>query len=97
MSGGSFNYLSYKDIDDLWYGAGPEWDWMLDELDKLCPEAAVNMRKIKTDHDEFIKQNQSLWNDLQPVLHAVEWWRSNDWGKDQVDEAIQTYHERKTG
>jgi hypothetical protein len=91
MSGGSFNYLCSRDLEDILYGVGEEWDSMLHELDSLCPEAASEMRKIRTDAETFVKEHDNRWNKLTRVLHAVEWWRSNDYGKDQVDKAIKEY------
>ena len=91
MSGGSFNYLFTKDIFDIAAGVGEEWDWMLKELDDLCPEASQDMRKIKLSTEEFVKKNEPAWSKLQDLLHAVEYWRSNDYGKDQVDKAVERY------
>lgn len=92
MSGGSFNYLCRKDIYDLASsGYGDDWDNMLAELDDLCPEAAAEMRKIRASTDEFVKEHNTRWEKLAPLLHDIEWWRSNDYGKDQVDEAIEEY------
>lgn len=94
MSGGSFNYLCSKDIHDIARGVGEEWDWMLDELDCLAPEIAADMRLIREHSVKFVMDNESRWAKLQPVLHAIEWWRSMDWSKDQVDEAITKYKEQ---
>lgn len=92
MSGGSFNYLYSKDLDDLMYsGYGEHWDDMLAELDELSPKAAAEMRHIRESSDDFVRLHEQRWQRLQSVLHAVEWWRSNDWSKDQVDEVIRKY------
>lgn len=91
MSGGSFNYLCIKDIHDIAHGVGEEWDWMLNELDELAPDIAKDMRLIRHYTDEFVKLHDARWKKLQPVLHAIEWWRSGDWGINQVDEAIKNY------
>lgn len=68
-----------------------EWDWMLAELDELCPEAAIDMREIRKSTNEFVAEHEASWIRLQDLLHDIEWWRSNDYGKDQVDEAILKY------
>lgn len=35
--------------------------------------------------DAHVRASASV---LQPVWHAVEWWDSNDWGPDQVRQAL---------
>lgn len=81
----------------MYYGFGEEWDRMLEELDELCPEAAAEMREIHLSSVEFREKHDSRWSKLQDVLHAVEWWRSFDWGKDQVDEVIARYRSNLNG
>lgn len=96
MSGGSFNYLCRKDLSDLVGGTvGEEWDHMLDELDEICPKAAEEMRKIRQDTKTFREMHEDRWCNLQGLLHSIEWWRSNDYGEDQVDEAIEIYLEKE--
>lgn len=93
MNDGSFNYLHSKELDDLLYsGFGGDWDAMLDKLDELCPEAAVEMRQIRLESQKFVEKHEARWSALQPLLHSIEWWRSGDYGKDQVDQAVVEYH-----
>lgn len=92
MSGGSFNYLCNKDIHDIARGVGVEWDDMLLELDSLCPKAAADMREIREHSVVFVMEHEQRWNKLTGLLFAIEWWRSGDYGRDQVTEAIEDYN-----
>ena len=85
MSGGSYNYL-YLQGDN---GVEP---WVLtamaDRLDRLGEKEAAEITRsfLPPSDDHPIRQ---LW-------HAVEWRDSNDWGDDQLQEAINKYKREAT-
>lgn len=88
MSGGRFNYVSVRDID----GPGEEHDNIVDALseyqgaDEVVAEAYRVLEKWRDVVD--------AWARLSPVLKAVEWHQSGDWGDDDVRRAIEAYRSR---
>lgn len=93
MSGGAFDYLCYKELEHFvsWQIDSEIVESMARELDLLCPEIAKELRDLKEEAESFRDTWEVRWKKLVPVLKAVEWWCSNDWGKSQVDEAIAKY------
>lgn len=92
MSGGSYDYIAYKDPDDLFdhermiehmadrlAGLGYAEDAAREthELLLLLRQARI---RLKTRHDR-----------LSPVWHAVEWWDSQDSGERAVIDALAEY------
>lgn len=96
MSGGSFNYLCHKDIDDIAHGVGEEWDWMLRELKAIdASDIAVEMEVIRLGTNKFTSEHAVRWDRLRPVLKAIEWFRSSDWGFEPVLEQIKIWREKQ--
>jgi len=94
MSGGSYNYLCMKELSDFFYhGFGEEWEWMLDRLENLSPQAREEMESIQSSVREFEKKYEKRWNVLQPLLKAVEWKDSGDWGDEQLSVALKKFSE----
>ena len=86
MSGGSFNYLYCADYGDI--GQRLEaLSQMADELDEICPEAAAATREL-ADHVCSVEPKISA---LSNLWFEVEWWRSGDHGRDQVEAAVVKY------
>lgn len=91
MSGGSYSYLCYKEF--------PEICEYKDELQKVehflivhgCADIAADCRRLI----EYIQSAEIRINvlkeQLNPVLHAVEWYESADIGKESLHEAIENY------
>ncbi|SKM81958.1 Uncharacterised protein [Mycobacteroides abscessus subsp. massiliense] len=93
MSGGSFDYLYCKDLDDV-LGAMGSLHEMADTLDASFPgsRAARDTRALV---DRF-NQLHADWEaaplkDLRSVWHAVEWWKSCDWSRDRAQKAVDEY------
>lgn len=84
MSGGSFDYLYLK--DDL-----PKYalEQMADELDALAAEGVPGAAEAAAETRRYIAPEHAV--PIRDVWHAVEWWRSSDWGKDDVLEALGEY------
>lgn len=91
MSGGSFNYLCHA------YDFGDRRG-DIEEMAKAIAEykhpyasvLARDTRKVVA----FLKAADTLAERLREVWHDVEWHHSNDYGEDQVLQAIQEYRER---
>lgn len=97
MSGGSWNYLYSKEIDDfMQYSNIETLEEMADYLNQNGYEdVAKDTRRLV----EYIKSAkirvETLFEMLSPVFKAVEWYCSADWGKDKVDKAIEEYRNGK--
>lgn len=95
MSGGSFNYLCYKDTEDL-FNRISDLEDMRESLIKYGYEdiAKDTQRLI-----EYIKSAEcvigTLKDMLEPVFHAVEWKESGDWGKDDMIEVLEKYRKKE--
>lgn len=93
MSGGSLNYLCYKEINDLF-----TWNSVLDMetvehllIQKGYIDIARDVRRLI----EYIKTAENrvgvLFENLKDVFHAVEWYESADIGEDSLQKALEKY------
>lgn len=93
MSGGSYDYLCFKDTDDL-FNFRHQLHNMRDRLtDMGYMDAAKETESILLILDQVEVRLQARLDRLSPIWHAVEWYDSNDWGKESVEEAIKKYRE----
>lgn len=96
MSGGSFNYLCYREADDL-INSQDDLESMRNALIKYGYEdiAKDTQRLI-----EYIKSArctiETLGNMLEPVFHAVEWYESGDYGKDTMIKVLEKYRRKES-
>lgn len=95
MSGGSYNYASdVSDLDDV-VSKRFDLDAMCDRLygrsDVEMEDAAADLEGLLTYVDRVIKRVEARLRRLQPVLHAVEWHDSGDWGIERVHAALAIY------
>lgn len=84
MSGGSFEYLVYQD--------NPRGDLvvrMAEELDALAAEGVEGAAEAAARTREYLQPEQD--EPVREVWRAVEWWRSCDWGRDQVEDALRDF------
>lgn len=101
MSGGSFNYLYCKDIDQLFedIDAIDDMEYMAIWLANVGKYHASNvtfeyLAQLKTLKELIETQLNELDQELEkirPVMKAAEWWYSNDWGEDDFNQAWQNY------
>lgn len=104
MSGGSFNYLCVKSAEEIL--ANPDSlfemaEWLNTHYPKSWAALNTNLvvtriKEIQTELDIFTTKMQDLQpdamvNKLSDVWHDIEWFESNDYGKDRVEAAIQEY------
>ena len=94
MSGGSYDYLCYKDLFEL-NSHREELNRMRDRLVELGHlDAAKETESIILTLDSFKVRMVSRLERLKEVWRAVEWLDSGDSGKDYVDEAVKEYQEK---
>lgn len=93
MSGGSWNYLFCKDIDELMNGSSTEL--LQDMVDRLNSEGFKDVAKDTQRLVEYIKSAsiriETLFETLSPVFKAVEWFDSGDWGEETLNNEILKY------
>ena len=96
MSGGSYEYLCYKDPDEMLSGSvRPHLEAMAERLSKLgwADDAAQETYEVLA----ILRQTETRLRvhnkRLNRVWHAVEWWDSGDSGPDALDEALSRYRQ----
>lgn len=93
MSGGSFDYLCTKDYNDLCNQQAIISE-MRDKLTEMGYEdAARETESVNLIIDAFRVRMETRLKRLSNVWHAVEWYVSHDYGRDQVEKAIEKYRE----
>ena len=92
MSGGSYNYLCYKDGFEI---GGHESDLqaMADRLAGLgyAADAARETQELLLELRQYENRIQTRIKRLSGVWHAVEWWDSCDSGEDGVGLELAKY------
>ncbi len=98
MSGGSYNYLSTKDADDV-LNATDDLRFARDRLKGLgyADDASEKVAEILTAIADYRRDVNARLSEVEGVLHALEWWDSNDWGEDQFREALGAFRSRGEG
>lgn len=94
MSGGSFNYLCFKDGLELVHHTD-ELDRMAAFLRRWCPEAEQAAMDTTEIADWVIAQAKAIEArvaEFQDLWHEVEWWQSGDCGEDRAREALARFY-----
>lgn len=93
MSGGSWDYLYSKDIDELMNGSSTEL--LQDMADRLNSAGFEDVAKDTQRLVEYIKSAsiriETLFEVLSPVFKAVEWFDSGDWGEETLNNEVLKY------
>lgn len=85
MSGGSFNYLCYKDEDELF-----NYQFDLDQMaTELCELGFVDAAEETL--ATFLTKVRVAKRRLDEIWKAVEWYRSGDCSEKDVQAAIAEY------
>lgn len=96
MSGGSFNYLCYKQIEDLFTNVDDLEDMQKALIKYGYEDIAEDTQRLI----EYIKSAKCtigvLKDMLQPVFHAVEWYESADYGKETMIEVLEEYRRKES-
>ncbi|ALO79583.1 hypothetical protein HOBO_176 [Bacillus phage Hobo] len=93
MSGGSFNYLCYKQTYELFDEENLiELENMATSLIELGhKDAAQELLNMKYTIEQSLVRVKTMKGRLYDVMHAVEWYVSGDRGKEAVAEAVKEY------
>lgn len=95
MSGGSYDFLCHKDESDIFScSAATALHDMANRLDALCPEAAAETRALFDGPGSLRHELSWRIGRLTDIWKAVEWVDSSDWGKDQLDHAVEQFRQR---
>jgi hypothetical protein len=91
MSGGSYNYICYADIEGLLQNED-QIESMAEQLSLLGHrEAAKETLEIFNDLVESRNRIEAKKERLESVWRAVEWWASGDSGQEGVNKALAQY------
>ena len=91
MSGGSYNYLCYKDSDNI-NEVREELNQMRDRLTELGhKDAAKETESVLLMLDSFEVRLSARLERLNDVWKCVEWCDSGDSGEDSVNGAVERY------
>ena len=90
MSGGSYNYLCFKETTDI----------VSEELEAMATRLKeMGYIEISKDTEEiasfFLTLNEKIER-LRDVWHAVEWMDSGDWGPEQAIKELDKYRSATT-
>lgn len=93
MSGGSHNYLCFKDDADLFdHSALSDLENMASRLIELGHEdAAQETLSLKNTIQQAMVRSQAMKNRLQDVWKSVEWYDSSDSGIETVEKAVAKF------
>lgn len=97
MSGGSYNYLYCKEAYELFSPLCV--DYIEDMADVVRKRGYEDIARDLLRLSEYIKSAnirvEVLSEQLNEVMHAVEWWQSADYGDDTLEKELEKY--RKGG
>lgn len=95
MSGGSFDYLYYKEVDEL-FEMGDTIQRMADELAKLgyARDVAKDTQEVLQEFRVFRNRLEVAIERLRPVWESMERWRSGDDGEEEFKDVLETYRGR---
>lgn len=97
MSGGSYNYLFTKDPEEL-VSRRDDLEAMRNRLVELgATDVAAAVEEIAATITSYRHEVEWRMAKVADVLQAVEWLDSNDWGEDQMREAIAKYRATEGG
>ena len=95
MSGGSFNYLCYRDTEALFNRLSD----LEDMRESLIQYGYEDIAKDTQRLIEYIKSAEcvigTLKDMLEPVFHAVEWYESADYSKETMIEILEKYRRKE--
>jgi hypothetical protein len=94
MSGGSYEYLCFKDASELLSASHDEpLQRMTDRLAALgyAPDAAAETQAVLYQLRQSRTRIQTHIDRMRGIWRAVEWWDSSDSGEDGVVKALAEY------
>ncbi len=92
MSGGSWDYLYSKELDELLNRKG-SIQQMADKLAMLgyAPDAASETMDLLLTLRMFECRLDAMLDRLRPIWKGIEWWDSADWSEETFKEALTRY------
>lgn len=92
MSGGSYNYLCFKDTSEI-LSNQDDLERMVERLAELgyAEDAAREADELLLMIRQFVIRCDVRLKRLNPIFKAVEWWDSCDWSEDSVKQALDKY------
>lgn len=94
MSGGSYNYLCYKDIRNNIGEISTSSEEMGDDMIKEgFVDAGKELLKLALDIEMFIGMMDARFERLTGIMHDWEWYTSGDYGKHQFEEGWKEFLE----
>jgi hypothetical protein len=92
MSGGSFDYLCFKEIDELFNRESSIED-MADALAQLgyAEDAARATMDLLLEIRRSRVHLQAMKDKLEPVWKGIEWWHSCDTSEDTFKKVLDKY------
>lgn len=93
MSGGSYDYLCTKTAEELFNNHRYQLRNMADDLsrDFAQSKAARDTTHLLNLIESYAQDIENRSNRLEHVWHHQEWWKSNDYSRDQVERQIASY------
>ena len=93
MSGGSFDYLCFKEAGDLLGNDDANLQEMADALAELgyARDAAKETQTLLLEIRAIRNRLQATLDRLSPVWKGMEWWRSCDINEDDFIEVLSEY------
>lgn len=95
MSGGSYNYLYRKSVEEITasHGGISDLEEMANRLAELGygSDAARETQALLLDIRAFMNRSETIVNRLEQVWKTVEWLDSGDGGQDDVKAALDAY------
>lgn len=93
MSGGGYNYLCYKEAEEFLNRCN------IDSLEEMSTQLLnLGYEDVSRDFQRLIEYCKTAYNridvlkdQLQDVMHAVEWYESGDYGLDNLKKSIEKY------
>ena len=96
MSGGSYNYLCYKEPEELMCKHSTDY---LEEMSQLLLRLGYD--DIARDMQRLVEYCKTAYNridvlseQLNDVMHAIEWYESGDYGMDSLKEHLEDYRKK---
>lgn len=98
MSGGSYDYLCHSEPREL-FGRLGTIETMASDLAELgyAQDAAKETEELLLLLRQIEMRLEVRFYRLQPIWKAMEWWRSCDWGEDDVKAALAEYRKEADG
>ena len=92
MSGGSFNYLCWKDPHTDSWEISEQLGYMESSMRAGgYHDIADELFKYKLELDSALHRLEIMHKRLEGVMHAYEWWQSCDYGEGQFKEVVEIF------